>query len=80
MNRFTTETGVKHDNRPANLELWAGHQPKGQRVSDLVSWAREIRAQYGDLFPAGDEEAGEAGVLPSDCCRLQRSAHQYLPP
>jgi hypothetical protein len=70
---------VKNDNRPENLELWAGHQPKGQRVADLVSWAREILARYGDLFPVLDEEVADAGVLPSDCRRLQGSA-QHLPP
>jgi hypothetical protein len=43
--------GRKHDNRPENLELWAGHQPKGQRVADLVAWAREILACYGKLYP-----------------------------
>jgi hypothetical protein len=61
--------GVKNDNRPENLELWAVHQPKGQRVKDLVNWAREILAAYGDLHPVGDREAGDADVLPSDCCR-----------
>jgi hypothetical protein len=71
--------GVKNDNRPANLELWAGHQPKGQRVEDLVRWAREILAQYGALYPDDGGEAGDAGVLPSDCRRLQRSA-QLQPP
>jgi hypothetical protein len=73
------KNGVKNDNRPENLELWAGHQPKGQRVADLVTWAKEILARYGDLFPAPDWEAADAGVLPSDCRRLQRSA-QHLPP
>ncbi|HEX2159237.1 MAG TPA: HNH endonuclease [Actinomycetes bacterium] len=63
------KNGVKNDNRPENLELWAGHQPKGQRVADLVSWAREILARYGDQFPAPDGEAAEAVVLPSDCGR-----------
>lgn len=29
--------GVKSDNRPENLELWASH-PKGQRVADLVEF------------------------------------------
>ena len=41
--------GIKHDNRPENLELWVSKQPYGQRVVDLVSWAREILATYGDL-------------------------------
>lgn len=38
--------GVKHDNRPENLELWVIRQPKGQRPSDLVEWAKEILALY----------------------------------
>jgi hypothetical protein len=38
--------GVKHDNRPENLELWVTHQPRGQRPADLVAWAREILALY----------------------------------
>jgi len=43
--------GVKHDNRPENLELWSSSQPSGQRVQDKVQWAREMLALYGDLFP-----------------------------
>jgi len=38
--------GVRHDNRPENLELWASRQPKGQRVADLVAWAEEILVLY----------------------------------
>ena len=38
--------GVRHDNRPENLELWISSQPAGQRVSDLLSWAHEIIARY----------------------------------
>jgi hypothetical protein len=38
--------GVKTDNRPENLELWLVRQPKGQRVADLVAWAREILSVY----------------------------------
>jgi hypothetical protein len=40
--------GVKDDNRPENLELWAVRQPKGQRPRDLVKWAREILDLYED--------------------------------
>lgn len=40
------KNGVRHDNRPENLELWSTHQPKGQRVEDLVEWAREILNLY----------------------------------
>ena len=39
--------GVKADNRPENLELWIESQPKGQRVEDLLTWAREIIERYG---------------------------------
>ena len=40
--------GVRDDNRPENLELWASGQPKGQRVSDLVEWAKQILQIYGE--------------------------------
>ncbi len=45
--------GVRNDNRPENLELWTKSQPAGQRVVDLLAWAREIEALYGDLNAAG---------------------------
>ncbi len=38
--------GVKNDNRPENLELWVTSQPCGQRVEDLVKWAKEILEKY----------------------------------
>jgi hypothetical protein len=38
--------GVKHDNRPENLELWVTTQPSGQRVSDLLAWAHGIIDLY----------------------------------
>lgn len=38
--------GIRDDNRPENLELWTVSQPPGQRVSDRLSWAREIIALY----------------------------------
>ena len=40
--------GIRDDNRPENLELWASIQPSGQRVSDLLAFAREILGRYGD--------------------------------
>jgi len=33
--------GIRDDNRPSNLELWAKPQPNGQRVDDLVRWVVE---------------------------------------
>ena len=44
--------GVRGDNRPENLELWATPRPSGIRVSDAVAWAHEIIDRYeGDGAP-----------------------------
>lgn len=40
------KNGVKDDNRPENLELWLVHQPKGQRVEDLVTYSRYLLETY----------------------------------
>ena len=40
------KNGVKSDNQIENLELWASHHPAGQRVSDLVDWAKDILRRY----------------------------------
>lgn len=40
------KNGLRADNRIENLELWLSSQPKGQRVQDLLSWAREIVNTY----------------------------------
>lgn len=40
------KNGVRHDNRPENLELWVKSQPSGQRPEDLVTWAWEIISRY----------------------------------
>lgn len=32
------KNGVRDDNRPENLELWARPQASGQRVDDLIDW------------------------------------------
>lgn len=42
------KNGVRHDNRPENLELWVTNQPSGQRPQDLVAWAHEILNRYED--------------------------------
>lgn len=42
------KNGIRHDNRPENLELWSSRHPAGQRVEDLVKFAHEILQQYGD--------------------------------
>lgn len=38
--------GVRHDNRPENLELWITNQPNGQRAEDIIRWATEILKFY----------------------------------
>jgi hypothetical protein len=35
------KNGVRHDNRPENLELWVKPQVAGQRVDDLVAFVVE---------------------------------------
>jgi HNH endonuclease len=46
--------GQRLNNAPDNLELWVSNQPPGQRVSDVLTWAREIIARYdsGETAPA----------------------------
>lgn len=43
------KNGIRDDNRPENLELWAHMQPHGQRASDLLRFAHEIIELYGGL-------------------------------
>lgn len=38
--------GIRHDNRPENLELFYKGHPPGQRPEELVKWAHEILALY----------------------------------
>jgi hypothetical protein len=40
------KNGHKADNRPGTLELWFVRQPHGQRVEDLVAWAKELLTRY----------------------------------
>jgi hypothetical protein len=46
--------GIRHDNRPENLELWVKPQPSGQRAEDLARWVIET---YPDLVAAAYESA-----------------------
>jgi len=41
------KNGDKLDNKIENLELWLKTQPPGQRVKDLVQWAKSILERYG---------------------------------
>ena len=46
------KNGNRGDNRPENLELWVSFQPLGQRPADLVTYAKEILARYGNEVAA----------------------------
>lgn len=41
--------GIKDDNRLVNLEIWLTNHPTGQRIQDLVSFAKEILKKYKKL-------------------------------
>ena len=43
------KNGIKTDNRINNLELWCSNHSSGQRVKDLLDWAKTIIKEYGDL-------------------------------
>lgn len=43
------KNGIRHDNRPDNLELWAKRHPGGQRVKDLIEYAEWVLETYGPL-------------------------------
>lgn len=45
--------GDRTDNRIQNLELWVSRHPKGQRVVDLVAFAREVLDRYADDVDQG---------------------------
>ncbi len=40
------KNGIRDDNRPENLELWASRHPKGQRIEDTADWAIEFLKQH----------------------------------
>ena len=41
------KNGDRQDDRPKNLEVWTSRHPKGQRVEDLIEYAKWILATYG---------------------------------
>ena len=46
------------DNRPENLGLWTRPQPAGIRVSDAITWAREILALYTGVSDTSNNAQG----------------------
>lgn len=40
------KNGKRDDNRIKNLELWVSRHPKGQKVKDVVQWAKEMLRLY----------------------------------
>lgn len=41
------KNGIRDDNTPSNLELWASRNPRGQRPQDMVRWAIEYLEDHG---------------------------------
>lgn len=42
------KNGIRSQNNIDNLELWSTNHPKGQRVADLIDFAKEILKKYHD--------------------------------
>jgi hypothetical protein len=60
--------GDRLDNRPENLELWSRWQPRGQRVTDKVTWAVELLQRYAPevLAADADQETGLSRLCSPD--------------
>jgi hypothetical protein len=59
------KNGIRTDNRPENLELWAKQHGPGSRVIDQVKWAREVLATYGKFDLNKPSSHQEGGILES---------------
>jgi hypothetical protein len=54
------KNGIRHDNVTTNLELWASCHPSGQRIVDLVAWARELLTNYAEIADRTAHDAPES--------------------
>lgn len=84
------KNGVRHDNRPENLELWVTPQPSGQRPQDLAEWVVEHYPEYlralvpRDWFadtgvPEALRTAEERAALEEDAAWWESLRLQYSP-
>lgn len=51
------KNGIRHDNRPENIELWSSRHGGGQRVEDRIREAKAFLAEHNrqwDTFGHGD--------------------------
>lgn len=44
------KNGIRHDNRPENLELWSGRHGRGHRVDDDDIWSGTIPSYHFDAI------------------------------
>jgi hypothetical protein len=47
------KNGIRHDNRPVNLELWTKQQPAGQRVVDKLAFCVDFINTYSAMLDDG---------------------------
>lgn len=57
------KNGIRHDNRPENLELWIKSQPPGIRATDAVKWAQDVLRLYApELLNGRKPVSSEDGI------------------
>ncbi len=61
--------GDRLDNHLSNLELWTTNQPKGQRVEDLLEWAKELLVLYAEQEAVVEE--GVTHEIIDQVCALE---------
>lgn len=71
------KNGIRSDNSPDNLELWASNHPAGQRVSDLLTFAVGLLRTYADATAIWPPELRQtlAGLCESGLLDNKESGH-----